>query len=144
MNRSRTFGVVLVLALLAFEIFNYSTTEFALLDLLGNLSIAGVSWATILAIAFCGIDLAGIARLFSPETGEDEPAGVMYLLGAWLLAASLNALLTWHAATIALSSAYGLSPSLIGIAIQVAVVVWISRILIIGVFAFGGDRLFRK
>jgi hypothetical protein len=47
------FGGILLIALLAFEIFNYSTTEFALRDILGDLRFAGSRWATILAIAFC-------------------------------------------------------------------------------------------
>ncbi|GAF95342.1 unnamed protein product, partial [marine sediment metagenome] len=40
-------------ALVAFEIFNYGTTEFALGDLLGDLGFAGIRWSTILALAFC-------------------------------------------------------------------------------------------
>ena len=66
-SRGLLFGVLILGALLAFEIFNYSTTDFALTDLLGDLRFAGVRWAAILAIAFCGIDFAGIARLFTPE-----------------------------------------------------------------------------
>jgi hypothetical protein len=69
----RFLGVLLTIALLAFEIFNFSTTEFALGDVLGNLSFAGIRWATLLSIAFCGIDFAGIARLFTPEQGVDGP-----------------------------------------------------------------------
>ncbi|NJN44180.1 MAG: hypothetical protein HC806_05280 [Anaerolineae bacterium] len=82
--------------------FNYSTTEFALTDLLGDLEFAGVRWATILALAFCGIDFAGIARLFTPEQGADEPTEVWYLFGAWLLAATMNAMLTWWGVSIAI------------------------------------------
>jgi hypothetical protein len=53
--RGMIFGGILVAALLAFEVFNYSTTDFALTDLLGNdLKFAGMRWATILSIAFCG------------------------------------------------------------------------------------------
>ena len=61
-QRGLLFGLLIVGALLAFELFNYSTTEFALSDLLGELKFMGVRWATILSIAFCGIDFAGIAR----------------------------------------------------------------------------------
>ena len=61
-------------------------------------------WATILAIAFCGIDFAGIARLFTPEQGADEPKEVWYLFGAWLLAATMNAMLTWWGVAIAILS----------------------------------------
>ncbi len=66
-QRGLLFGTIIIAALLAFEFFNYSTTEFALHDLLGDLEFLGIAWATILAIAFCGIDFAGIARLFTPE-----------------------------------------------------------------------------
>jgi hypothetical protein len=56
-HRSVVLGALIVVALLSFEIFNFSTTEFALRDILGGLRFAGIPWATILAIAFCGIDL---------------------------------------------------------------------------------------
>ena len=61
-SRGLVWGVLILSALFAFEIFNYSTTEFAMYDLLGDLRFAGIRWSTILAIAFCGIDFAGIAR----------------------------------------------------------------------------------
>ena len=63
-----TFFITLIFgALIAFEIFNYSTTDHALQDLLGNFQFGGLRWSTILALAFCGIDFAGIARLFTPS-----------------------------------------------------------------------------
>jgi hypothetical protein len=137
-------------ALSAFEIFNYSTTQFALRDLLGDLTFAGLRWATILAIAFCGIDFAGIARIFTPQQGRDEPAEVWYLFGAWLLAAAFNAALTWWGVSVAIvnhSSAAG--DSLISnhaltniVPILVAVMVWLIRVLIIGTFSVAGDKLF--
>ncbi len=37
LRRGLVFGVIIVTALFAFEVFNYSTTEFALKDLLGDL-----------------------------------------------------------------------------------------------------------
>ena len=58
-------GMIILTALVAFEMFNFTTTEYALNDLLGNLKFAGILWSTILSIAFCGIDFAGIARLFT-------------------------------------------------------------------------------
>ena len=102
-NRGAAFGLIIVTALLAFEIFNYSTTQFALADVLGDLKFAGLRWATILAIAFCGIDFAGIARIFTPQQGRDEPAEVWYLFGAWLLAAGFNATLTWWGVSVAIA-----------------------------------------
>ncbi|HEX7976584.1 MAG TPA: hypothetical protein VF498_19390, partial [Anaerolineales bacterium] len=47
-RRGLAFGVIIITALFAFEIFNYSTTDYALTDLLGELSFLGVHWSTIL------------------------------------------------------------------------------------------------
>ena len=148
--RGMVFGGILVGALLAFEIFNYSTTDFALTDLLGrDLKFAGIRWATILSIAFCGIDFAGIARLFTPEQGRDEPAEVWYLFGAWLLAAAMNAGLTWWGISVAVMSHTVVGSSLVSqatmtkaIPVFVAVMVWLIRVLIIGTFSMAGERLF--
>jgi hypothetical protein len=145
------FGVIIIAALLAFELFNYSTTDFALNDLLGNLHFAGLRWSTILALAFCGIDFAGIARLFTPEQGADEPAEVWYLFGAWLLAATMNAMLTWWGVSIAVLNHPTLGNSVIDqatllqvVPVFVAVMVWLSRVLIIGTFSVAGERLFSQ
>src|SRR5574338_778083 len=108
-NRGATWGMMIIGALLAFEIFNFSTTSFALRDVLGDLSFLGMRWATVLAVAFCGIDFAGIARIFTPEQGRDEPAEVWYLFGAWLLAASFNAMLTWWGVSVAILNHASLS-----------------------------------
>lgn len=151
LRRGLTFGLIIISALLAFEIFNYSTTEFALADLLGDLDFLGVRWATILAVAFCGIDFAGIARLFTPEEGADEPGEVWYLFGAWLLAATMNAMLTWWGISIALINHQTLGNVVIErqlllriVPIFVAVMVWLIRVLIIGSFSVAGDRLFSQ
>src|SRR5512140_2073753 len=113
LQRGLLFGTLIVAALLSFEIFNYSTTDFALADLLGDLRFAGVRWATILAIAFCGIDFAGIARLFTPQEGSDEPTEVWYLFGAWMLAATMNAMLTWWGVSLAIVNHSTLGSSVI-------------------------------
>jgi len=150
MKRGATWGGMIIGALLAFEIFNFSTTQFALLDVLGNLTFAGMRWASILAIAFCGIDFAGIARIFTPEQGRDEPAEVWYLFGAWLLAAAMNASLTWWGVSVAIvnhSSASGdavLSATTMTkvVPIFVAGMILLIRVLLIGTFSIAGDRLF--
>jgi hypothetical protein len=144
-------GVIIIAALLAFEIFNYSTTDYALGDLLGDLSFLGIRWATILAIAFCGIDFAGIARLFTPEDGNNQQQEVWYLFGAWLLAATMNAMLTWWGVSLAVLHHQTLGNSVVGqdvlvrvVPIFVAVLVWLIRVLIIGTFSVAGDRLFSQ
>jgi hypothetical protein len=148
-SRMLVFGMLIVTALLAFEIFNFSTTEFALKDLLGGLRFAGVTWATILAIAFCGIDFAGLARMFTPEVGTNEPREVWYLFGAWMLAAMMNALLTWWGVSIAISHHQTLGNGIVArqtliqvVPVFVAIMVWMIRVLIIGTFSATGDRLF--
>lgn len=149
-NRGAAWGLMIIGALLAFEIFNFSTTQFALLDVLGNLTFAGMRWATILAIAFCGIDFAGIARIFTPEQGADEPKEVWYLFGAWFLAAAFNAMLTWWGVSVAIvnhASASGgaviSSATLVKIVpVFVAAMILLIRVLIIGTFSMAGDRLY--
>jgi hypothetical protein len=148
-QRAVIFSVLIVGALLAFEIFNYSTTEFAMADLLGGLTFGGLRWSTILALAFCGIDFAGIARLFTPEQGAEDQSEVWYLLGAWLLAATMNATLTWWGVSIAIMQQNTLGSAVIpretlqtGVPIFVAVMVWLSRVLIIGTFSIAGNKLF--
>lgn len=151
-SRGATWGIMIIGALLAFELFNFSTTEFALNDVLGDLKFAGFRWATILSIAFCGIDFAGIARMFTPEKGADEPAEVWYLFGAWLLAAAMNAMLTWWGVSIAIISHSSLGAGSVvsnatltkAVPVFVAVMVWLIRVLIIGTFSLAGDRLFSQ
>ena len=151
LQRGLLFGALIVTALLAFEVFNYSTTDFALSDVLGNLKFLGIRWATILSIAFCGIDFAGIARLFTPEQGRDEPAEVWYLFGAWMLAALMNAMLTWWGVSIAILNHDTLGNAVVArgtllkvVPIFVAIMVWLIRVLIIGTISVAGDRLFSQ
>lgn len=147
--RGAFMGGLLLLALLAFEIFNFSTTDFALHDLLGDLKFMGIRWSVILAVAFTGIDFAGIARLFALDDDE-EPVETWYLFGAWFLAATMNALLTWWGVSVALLQHVPAGASVVGqqvvmtvVPIFVAVMVWLVRILLIGTITVAGPRLFQ-
>lgn len=149
LKRGAIFGAILVAALLAFEVFNFSTTSFALADVLGGLKTGGILWSTILAFAFCGIDFAGIARIFTPQQGRDEPAEVWYLFGAWLLAAGFNAILTWWGVSVAILNHTSAGTALVGqamltkaVPVFVAVMVWLIRVLIIGTFSIAGENMF--
>jgi len=151
LQRGLVFGLLILTALLAFEVFNYSTTDFALTDLIGDLKFIGIRWATILAIAFCGIDFAGIARLFTQEHERDELSEVWYLFGAWMLAALMNAILTWWGVSIAILNHQSLGNAIIAretlikvVPIFVAVMIWLLRVLIIGTISMAGDRLFNQ
>ncbi len=150
-SRGVLFGALILGALLAFEIFNYSTTDFALTDLLGDLRFASLRWATILALAFCAIDFAGIARLFTPEKSSGQPKEVWYLFGAWLLAATMNAMLTYWGVTLAILSHNSSGGSVLSqgtilkvVPVFVAILVWVIRVLIIGSFSMTGERLSGK
>ena len=141
-------AVVLIVALIAFEIFNFDTTRFALSSLLGDVRFLGISWAAILAIAFCAIDFAGLTRIFTPEKGKEEPKAVWYLTGAWLLGATMNAMMTWWAVSLTLLShefgneVLSREQLLQWVPLFVAVFVWLTRILFIGAMSMAGEYIF--
>jgi hypothetical protein len=148
-KRGLIFGLIILCALLAFEVFNYSSTLFALSDVLGNLAFGPLRWASILAFAFCGIDFAGIARIFTPEQGRDEPAEVWYLFAAWFLAAAFNAILTWWGVSVAILQHPSSGGVLLGastmtkvVPVFVAAMVLLIRVLLINSFSIAGDRIF--
>jgi hypothetical protein len=147
-NRITSTATLLAVGWVLFEVFNFATTEFALTDIMGELSFLGLRWATLLALAFCIIDLAGIARVFTPEQGRDEPVEVWWLFGAWLLAATLNATLTWWAMSVAINGHVAQGAAVVGqkamtgtVPVVIAILVWLTRIMIIGTFAFIGDKM---
>jgi hypothetical protein len=151
LQRNLVWGLLIVAALIAFESFNYSTTEFALADLLGDLRFGGIGWATILALAFCAIDFAGIAHMFSNGTNlrEQQSADTWYLFAAWLLAATMNAVLTWWGVSVAIISSGALGEGLLDrtallqiVPAFVAVLVWLIRVLVIGTLITAGSRMF--
>lgn len=148
--RHLVIGVILLTALLAFELFNFDTTRYALNSLLGDVRFIGIGWATILAIAFCSIDFAGLARLFTPERGRDEPKEVWYLMGAWLLGATMNAVMTWWAVSLTLldhplgNEIMTREQLLQVVPIFVAVLVWLTRILFIGSLTVAGEHFFAQ
>ncbi|MBK8987116.1 MAG: hypothetical protein IPM39_13735 [Chloroflexi bacterium] len=146
--RKAMIGVILIVALLAFEIFNFDTTRYALQNLLGEVQFIGLQWAAILAVAFCAIDFAGLVRLFTPEQGSAEPKEVWYLMGAWLLGATMNAVMTWWAVSLTLlnhdfgNEVLSRGQLLKYVPIFVAVLVWLTRILFIGAFTVAGEHIF--
>lgn len=147
-SRRTIIGLVLVVALVAFELFNFDTTQYALANLLGDVNFVGLRWATILAVAFCAIDFAGLAHLFTPQTGKDEPIEVWYLMGAWLLGATMNAMMTWWAVSLTLlehsfgNEVLSREQLLQIVPIFVAALVWLTRILFIGALSVASENLF--
>lgn len=148
LHTSAVVMAMIVAALLAFEAFNFSSTDFALRNMLGSQSTGGLSWSTILALAFCGMDFAGIARLLGPEEAN-EGRGGWYLLGAWALAAAMNAGLTWWGVSIAVYNqpveyALIVNPMtfVTVVPVLVAVMVWVIRVLIIGTLVSSVNQQF--
>lgn len=146
-TRYTTIGLILALALFSFEAFNFDTTQYALTDLMGDVRFAGVKWATILAIAFCGIDFAGLLRVFTPDEGDDTPSEVWYLMAAWLLGATMNAVMTWYAMSLTLSQ-HHIGNEILSqaqlmrfVPIFVSFLVWLTRILFIGSLTMAGNRI---
>lgn len=140
---------ILLVALLAFETFNFDTTRYALANLLGDVRFLGISWATILAVAFCGIDFAGLLRIFSADSAQEVEgrSEVWYLMAAWLLGATMNAVMTWYAVSLTLlthdigNELIGRQQLLIAVPLFVAILVWLTRILFIGSLSVAGGRL---
>jgi hypothetical protein len=149
-SRKTVVGIILFTALIAFEIFNFDTTRFALGSILGDISFMGLTWASILAVAFCAIDFAGLARLFTPERGKDEPKAVWFLMGAWFLGATMNAVMTWWAVSLTLLShdfgneVLSREQLLQFVPIFVAALVLLTRILFIGALSVAGEHVFEQ
>lgn len=149
-RRGAAWLLILVAALVAFELFNFSTTEYALETFFGARDALGLgTWASVLAIAFCGIDFAGLSRLFTPATEwRREPREVWLLTGAWLLGALMNAAMTWWAVASALSDHPLPGNALVSpgqvlqiVPVFVALLVWLTRVMLIGSLSTAGDRL---
>ena len=149
MRNSRDFRptlvvITLIIAIIAFEVFNYDTTRFALSNLLGSAAFVRVRWATILAIAFGGIDFAGLFQIFGTDATEVDTAQ-KYLFAAWLVGATLNAMMTWYAVGITLLD-HPIGNEIVTreqlirwVPPFVAALVWITRILFIGALTLMGD-----
>jgi hypothetical protein len=74
---------------------------------------------------------------------------VWYLFGAWVLAAAMNATLTWWGVSVAIASHTPLGSAVVsqetllkGVPIFIAVLVWVIRLLLIGTFSIAGERIF--
>jgi hypothetical protein len=142
--------VILIAALLAFELFNFDTTRYGLNHLFGKLTFVALDWGTILAAAFCAIDLAGLLHLFTPGQNRNESNEGWLLMGAWLLAATMNAMMTWYTVSVVIAgrpistSTVSQEAMLFYAPIFIAMMVWLTRILFIGAISIASDRLVGK
>ena len=136
----------LIGGLILFEIFNFDTSRFALDSILGSQKFARISWSSILAIAFCGIDSLSLVNMFGPE--ENVDAKDWLLLGAWLIGAALNACLTWWSVSIIMlentvgNEVLSKEELIFYAPIVVAALVLLTRIALIGSLVFASNGAF--
>jgi len=130
---------VIILALTAFEYFNFSTTDFALRDIMGDQKSGMLAWSTVLSLAFCGMDIAGIAKILTTTKEDASHRDSWFLLGAWALAAAMNTGLTWWGISVTIYNQPANAVMIIDpmtyvkvVPVIVAVMVWVIRVLIIG------------
>jgi uncharacterized membrane protein len=144
-TKTKTVGFVSFLimlgALLAFEIVNFSTTEHVLLGIMGRDNFLTLSVATWLAIAFCAADFGGLSRMFTEESNfKKEKSGVKLMTAVWLLAASFNAALTyWYVSQVMTANASYIHPlfrvNADNVAIGAAIFVLLTRFILVSSFA---------
>jgi lysylphosphatidylglycerol synthetase-like protein (DUF2156 family) len=143
-NTSRNSATIFtkLIALLAFEGFNYLATVFALSSLFGIQATNDMTWAAVLAVAFCFIDVTGIVSFYIPSRATRQTKSDRRLVTAWLLAAGLNTLLTWYGiATAILVRQFQTgwivdSNALVKILpVSMTIIIWLIRVLIIGSFS---------
>lgn len=128
------FGFLLVLALVSFDIFNFTVTEYSLIDVLGNLKIFGILWATVLAFTFCTIDFVAIARLYPTDKSRTESVKKWFLHGAWFLASAMNSFLVWWGLFVKTQN--------LTISISLALLAWLIRVMLMSVFVVAGNKAF--
>jgi hypothetical protein len=141
-----TLWAVMVI-IVALELFNFITTNFSLKNLLGELRFAGLHWADLLAIAFWGMDFAGLNHFFGLPNRNRFTLEQSYLLAAWFVGSALNATMTWWAVSLAMlptvqgNELVARETLLAYVPILVALLVWLARLLVIGGFRLSLVRI---
>jgi hypothetical protein len=141
------FSLMVVVGLLAFDLFNFATTKTALESFMGSARVLGIVVAQALAVAFCAVDLGGLTSLFTEEKGFNEPWWVWMFGAGWLTASAINAALTWWAVLLGMPSAPAVNNPLFTaqqlytyVPAVLAVAVWLIRLLLVGATILAWDR----
>jgi hypothetical protein len=149
-RKTAVIGLILTVALLGFELFNFDTTRFALSHLMGGRRFLGLEWAGVLALAFSSLDFAGLVRVFTPEQElKQESPEIWWLTGAWLIGAALNATMTWYAMALLVAplgaeigAALFTHEQMLRYApLFIALLVWLTRVSLISSAALTLERL---
>jgi len=146
-NKITIFFLMLAIAMVGFELFNYDTTRYALEHFMPGHDIFGMTWPSLLAISACLVDFAGIASIIAPERGPEEPVYVWGVFVAWVLAAILNAALTWWGTLLAMLARPDLGNEVVSrtmllqaVPLGVALLVLLIRVSLIGTIMAAGDK----
>ena len=83
--------LLIILALLAFEIFSYSSNVTAFAGWWGS----GLNWGPVLAFALIAVDFGGVARNSDPDFAKSDAAQWLWI--AWSLSAFFDGFLTFVA-----------------------------------------------
>jgi hypothetical protein len=149
-RKTAVIGLILTVALLGFELFNFDTTRFALSHLMAGRRFLGLEWAAVLALAFGSLDFAGLVRVFTPEKElKQESSEIWWLTGAWLIGASLNAMMTWYAMALLIAplgveigaTLFTHAQMLRYAPLFIALLVWLTRVSLISSVALALERL---
>lgn len=150
-NRISVFFLMLAVAMLGFELFNYGTTRYALEYLMPGHDLLGMTWPSLLALSACLVDFAGIASIITPERGSEEPVYIWGIFAAWVLAAVLNAALTWWGTLLALLARPDLGNEVISradllqaVPLGIALLVLLIRVSLIGTIMTAGEHIFHQ
>lgn len=117
--------VGLAIALLLFERVNYITTYESLAAAFGK-----GDWVVVLSLAVVITDIAALARIFTPQTGRDEPRIVKVLLGIWFAVSFFDMFLSWYFAMLRMESTQVQAPTVLSdvaiyiMPVIVAVLIW--------------------
>lgn len=139
-RKTAVIATIITLAVIGFERFNFDTTRFALTAIMRGRTFAGLSWATVLALAFCSLDLAGLVRVFTLAPAAKQTSLELWLMtAAWLLGATLNAAMTWYAMALLIAplgadigaALFSHAQMLHAAPLLIATLVWLTRILLI-------------
>ena len=139
-RKTAVIATIITLAVIGFELFNFDTTRFALAAVMRGHTFAGLGWATVLALAFCSLDLAGLVRVFTLEPAAKQTSLELWLMtAAWLLGATLNAAMTWYAMALLIAplgadigaALFSHAQMLHAAPLLIATLVWLTRILLI-------------
>lgn len=142
--------VVIVVAIICFELFNFGTNREVLDGLFGNVVFLTITAGAWLAAGAAFVDFGGLSRIFTSEvTMRQESLEIKAITIAWLFASVFNAWLTfvWVLNRLEAGGANNLPARMqddsFTIAVAIAAFVFLVRMVLIFGGATIGDKMLR-